>query len=177
MLFRSSWKFFLLTGFGLVLGSMIRPTHQAEKRKIIFVLLAITALIEIFQFIITRVISDLSAERVYLPVTMFLICFFIMISWLFFFPRLYLITFALLFCYLGCVSIVQFHFIENYSIAYDKRMEVIRKDKDTSVVVFEPLPSSGLLLSAEISADTNAFPNQHLRMAYHRKFPVLVRSE
>ncbi|MCX6291501.1 MAG: hypothetical protein NT126_07025 [Bacteroidetes bacterium] len=53
-----------------------------------------------------------------------------------------------------------------YSTAVDKRINVLVQMKnrtDQSIIVLEPLPPPGMLFSSEISADSSASQNQHLK--------------
>jgi hypothetical protein len=172
-----SWKFLLIVCFGFSIGSVIRPAQIIGKRKLIFVLLLSAACIEIFQLIITRATADLSAERVYLPVVAFILISAVFVGWKFLSTRLLSIFIAVVFFYVIGNGIFLFTATRNYVTAYDERLETLRKDADTSVLFVKPLPHSGFLFSAELSSDSNAFANQHLRMAFGRKFPIVLKSE
>jgi hypothetical protein len=68
-----------------------------------------------------------------------------------------------------------------YAAAHDARVEYITElnkkiTKDT-VINLEPLPSSGMVYSSEIKADTNHFTNKELRLGYDLKFHVVCNPE
>jgi hypothetical protein len=71
----------------------------------------------------------------------------------------------------------QFFICRDYTKAQDARIERIlelnKTIKDTTIVL-EPLPSSGMLYSAEIQADTNHFTNRELQMGFDLKFHVVI---
>jgi hypothetical protein len=81
-------------------------------------------------------------------------------------------------------SVLLFQLIQQTSISStyasqnDERIAFItelnnRVHKDT-LIYLTPLPPSGMLYSAEITADTNHFTNKELRMGYHLKFHVAL---
>ncbi|HRG37605.1 MAG TPA: DUF6056 family protein [Bacteroidia bacterium] len=64
-----------------------------------------------------------------------------------------------------------------YAVKYDEREQQLLKwkeeiKKDTLLHV-QPLPDPGMLYSAEISADSSHFTNQHLRMVYKLNYHVV----
>jgi hypothetical protein len=68
-----------------------------------------------------------------------------------------------------------------YAAAHDARVEYITElnkkiTKDT-VINLEALPSSGMVYSSEIKADTNHFTNKELRLGYNLKFHVVCDPE
>lgn len=79
--------------------------------------------------------------------------------------------------------ILSYHLINQYTLtkhyanAVDERINYLvslnqRITKDT-LVSLTPLPKSGMLYSAEISADTTHFTNMELRMGYNLKYHVI----
>ncbi|MCW3070149.1 MAG: hypothetical protein JWO44_39 [Bacteroidetes bacterium] len=75
-------------------------------------------------------------------------------------------------------AINQFRICSSYTEANDARIEHIVKLNKTissdTLILLPPLPSSGMLYSAEIKPDTNHFSNKELRMGYDLKFHVAV---
>ncbi len=68
----------------------------------------------------------------------------------------------------------------SYSKACDERIDYLQRLNNEpgitdSIVKLSPLPACGMLYSAEITADTNHFKNQHMRMAYHLKYYIIVK--
>jgi hypothetical protein len=68
-----------------------------------------------------------------------------------------------------------------YAAAHDARVEYITElnkkiSKDT-VIHLAPFPSSGMVYSSEIKADTNHFTNKELRLGYNLKFHVVSSRE
>lgn len=74
----------------------------------------------------------------------------------------------------------QYPIVRAYATACDERINHLQHLNNDpvvigSIVALSPLPQCGMLYSAEITADTNHFKNQHLRLAYHLKYPVIVK--
>jgi hypothetical protein len=72
----------------------------------------------------------------------------------------------------------QFNTCRSYTKALDTRLLFLKNlnekvSRDTLIVV-PPLPSSGMLYSAEIKADTNHFTNRELRIGFDLKFHVVT---
>jgi hypothetical protein len=61
----------------------------------------------------------------------------------------------------------------NYAKAYDERMNYIANQKE-EIIKVKPLPFSGYIYSAEISADSNYFSNQHLRSGLRLKQQIIL---
>lgn len=85
---------------------------------------------------------------------------------------------------IAAFSVLLFQLIQQTSISNtyasqnDKRIAFItelnkRLNQDT-LIYLKPLPQSGMLYSAEITADTNHFTNKELRMGYNLKFHVAL---
>lgn len=85
---------------------------------------------------------------------------------------------------IAAFSVLLFQLIQQTSISNtyasqnDERIAFItelnnRLHKDT-LIYLNPLPPSGMLYSAEITADTNHFTNKELRMGYNLKFHVAL---
>ncbi|MDF2436325.1 MAG: hypothetical protein K0Q95_701 [Bacteroidota bacterium] len=64
-----------------------------------------------------------------------------------------------------------------YAKAHDERIRYVTELNKTlpadTTITLTPLPSSGMLYSSEIKADTNHFTNRELRLGYDLKFQVL----
>lgn len=71
----------------------------------------------------------------------------------------------------------QFQLCRNYAAAHDERIAHIEALSKTissdTLIVLPDLPSSGMLYSSEIKADTNHFTNRELRLAFDLKFHVI----
>jgi hypothetical protein len=81
----------------------------------------------------------------------------------------------------GYSLIHQYPIARKYAGAHDERLKQLQHLNNEpkvagSIVNLPPLPKCGMLYSAEITADTNHFKNQHLRLAYHLKYQVIVKS-
>lgn len=64
---------------------------------------------------------------------------------------------------------------KKYAIALDERMVSINSQKDLDqVILVSPLPYSGYIYSAEITADSTHFLNQHLQKAVDSKRPIIL---
>jgi hypothetical protein len=80
----------------------------------------------------------------------------------------------------GYSLIHQYRVAGNYAAAFDARVNHLQHLNNepgvaASVVSLAPLPECGMLYSAEITANTNHFKNQHLRLGYHLKYKVVVK--
>ena len=80
---------------------------------------------------------------------------------------------------MSCHLFTQYHSASHYAAAYDQRTyhilelnKIILKD---TLITLEPFPPSGMLYSAEISADTAHFTNKELRLGYDLKYHVALR--
>lgn len=67
--------------------------------------------------------------------------------------------------------------VPKYAAAHDARVAYVTElnktiTKDT-IISLTPLPSSGMVYSSEIKADTNHFTNKELRLGYNLKFHVV----
>jgi hypothetical protein len=64
-----------------------------------------------------------------------------------------------------------------YAKAHDERISYVTELNKTlpsdTTIHLPPLPSSGMLYSSEIKADTNHFTNRELRLGYDLKFQVV----
>jgi len=69
----------------------------------------------------------------------------------------------------------QYLLTSEYARAYDARMEEIEKGKTWKLIELDPLPSSGMLYSAEISKDTAYFTNYHLAQGLELKGNVKLK--
>ena len=66
----------------------------------------------------------------------------------------------------------------DYAAAVDQRIEKLKLAKlngDTRTVELNPLPSSGMLFSSEISEDTANFSNQHLKCYLKLDFQIRMK--
>lgn len=77
-----------------------------------------------------------------------------------------------------------YHFINQtiityqYAKAYDDRIEYVMQERDDiSVLELDPLPSSGMLLSAELSEDTSHFTNKQFKKGLKLPFSVKLRTD
>ncbi|MEI6851722.1 MAG: hypothetical protein WCL06_02725 [Bacteroidota bacterium] len=75
--------------------------------------------------------------------------------------------------------ISQYNRVSDYGIAVDQRMEYLRhthfQDKN-HIEYLQPLPPSGFLYSAEISADTGNYKNVQLRMGAFIEYALAVKA-
>src|SRR6218665_2577842 len=78
---------------------------------------------------------------------------------------------------IGYNSINQFFIAGTYSKAHDARIEQLlelkQKIYNDTLIILPSLPSSGMLYSSEIAADTNHFTNKEIRLGYELKFHVI----
>jgi hypothetical protein len=75
-------------------------------------------------------------------------------------------------------SLLQFQITSQYAAALDKRVEYLNELQETGnkkTISVNPLPPSGYLYSAEISADTNYFGNDHFQKGLFLDFKVIIK--
>lgn len=162
---------------GLFIGYKIR------FKQVAIVSVCFGCIIFLFQLPITYYTHDLAADRTLFPISLllFLYCNYLVIV-LFLYqgrfnrPIVSIITNCILLIYSGYTLYTQILVVPNYAEAYDKRITVLNKMRETSKsIILEPLPSSGLLFSAEISTDSTHYNNQHLQQALGLKHPPIVK--
>ena len=76
------------------------------------------------------------------------------------------------------ISIQQKQITGNYSRAVDARLQFLTKlvdPEDTTTIILDPLPDSGVLMSSEISTVPSDFRNQHLKNFLGIRADVRVR--
>ena len=148
--------------------------------RILPILFLFLASIYFFQLPITFATQDLGADRTLFPLVIFAIAAFV---WTFLHLRPILdrsrvptVRSALFAAMLlnGYTLIDQLKVLPAYASAYDERMEMLEgMTETTGTIIVDPLPPSGLLLSAEISTDPSYFANQHLRLGLGLKAQVI----
>ncbi len=160
-----------------------RSKPQSQwKQKLVWLVVFYFFMIFIFQLPITYKTQDVAAFRALLFVTTLTVFFFLFgyyivgrnttlsMRWYRFFMTIPFMVSLLLFTY----EFFQQHSITSrYSQAYDQRMIYIKRNQQRfKVLELDPLPFSGMLLSAELSEDTSHFSNQHLKKALGLSFNV-----
>ena len=78
------------------------------------------------------------------------------------------------------VGLSQIPIITSYSKALDERTSMLKKLQrkgNTKTITLEKLPPSGFLYSAEISADTNYFGNEHYKLGLFLDFKVNISKD
>lgn len=68
--------------------------------------------------------------------------------------------------------------LKKYDAAYRQRMEILSQNESktgTSTLILEPLPTSGMLYSAELSQDSTFYTNRHLQRAMGIKNGLQVK--
>jgi len=178
---------FLFSFPWLVLGKYFSPGILKKSlpdillsvKKYFFLLLAL-----IFVFLIPTsfIMSELGPDRALSQIS-FLVCF--AFSLLFFFigysveinnrivkflkTGTLVITIGILLFHLN----EQFSAAKKYANAFDQRINILKelnRTKENEVIELYPLPSPGMIYSAEISEDTGYFTNNFLEYAFHLKF-------
>jgi hypothetical protein len=80
-------------------------------------------------------------------------------------------------------AIVQYPIVSNYAKAYDERVYHLTKTNNEKLVnegdtlFLKPLPSSGLLLSAEITVNPDNYINKAIMKRYNLPFYVILNQE
>ena len=152
------------------------------KKKIIYLSLIYLSLIYLFQLPITYKTQDVGAHRTLffitiLTISYFFITFYIIGKNLTINKRwnnfLAIIPFIVSSFIFGHEFIYQYSTTSKYAEAYDQRMIYVKKNHhDIEILELKPLPSSGMLYSAEISSDTSHFSNKFFKKALNLNFKV-----
>lgn len=134
----------------------------------------------------TYVLSEPPPKRAWMQVYFILTCF--LCYWSFrggkkFFvnelklKRLKLFYIVSSIVFFSVVIIYQFKTVKNYSEAYDARMNLINNVRDTitSTLIVGPLPSSGMLYSAEVSPDSAHYESYHVQYGTGLKVPIKLK--
>ncbi len=162
--------------FSIPIGIQLadRICVPSDRRKVLrqvpLILTAFFTSVYFFQLPITYATQDVGAGRTLFPIT-FLALIASAAIFLHLLPLVDRWRTTLIGITLGGVIILngytlfeQLNVLPAYAAAYDERMRLLEGSKHiTGTIVLEPLPPSGLLLSAEISTDPRHFSNQHLR--------------
>ena len=81
--------------------------------------------------------------------------------------------FFLSFFLMGFLLLQQYFTAGAYAKAYDERVALIKNHRKVNAPLFlKPLPSSGLLYSAEISVDSSFYSNRHLQKAFGIRYGI-----
>jgi hypothetical protein len=76
----------------------------------------------------------------------------------------------------GILLFKQYPLLSSYSHSYDQRVQFLKKVENRGKILkLNPLSTSGLLFSAEISTDTSHFSNQHLKRGLGLDFNIAVK--
>jgi len=82
-------------------------------------------------------------------------------------------AFFLSFFLMGFLLLQQYFTAGVYAKAYDERVALIKNHRKVNAPLFlKPLPSCGLLYSAEISFDSSFYSNRHLQKAFGIKYGI-----
>lgn len=149
---------------------------QDWKYKLIYLFAGFIVLIYIFQLPITYKTQDVGAYRALFFVSILTIGLILTVFFLIgknvsinkhFNTALITCPFIVSSFLFGYEFLNQRTITSKYAKAYDQRLHYLRMNSDSSFLELVPLPPSGMLFSAEISADTTHFSNQHLKKALH----------
>ncbi len=172
------------------LGAVAKKNNSSKKagiKKIILIGLTYFVLLFIYQFPVSYITQDIAAYRALFPITLLTLIFAFAVFYqlgLLFKPRANLSAYLLPFV-LACIITLntftlysQSKIVPNYAKAYDVRIAYLLKQKDNfQSTRVKPLPSSGLLFSAEISSDSAHFSNLHLQSGLHLKAGVVLSKD
>jgi len=81
-------------------------------------------------------------------------------------------------CTIGILSwhlLDQYFVTKEYAESYDRRIKILsalNENGQKGIVVLDPLPRSGMLFSAEISADSSHFTNQFIKNSLHLQYDI-----
>ena len=159
---------------------MDKVKSETKATSIIFKLLSASLLmIFIYQWTVTKVTSDLAADR-----ALFYVIVILMLTIIIFHKHL---SFGIptmtkrLLSLMIIATLLSYHLITQYSItrayadACDSRIQMLVDAKQPPKAI-QPLPSSGFLFSSEISSDSTHHANKHLREGLNLEFtPVATQ--
>ena len=97
-----------------------------------------------------------------------------------FIKKLFFTSMAIIIFFLSTLCIMQFRIDSKYASTVDIResfLKDIQKNKNKKTITITKLPPSGFLYSAEISADTNYFGNEHYRLGLFLDFKVSISKD
>jgi len=171
---------FSVPAFYLGLLQKVRPhSKKTILKRVVTIGIVYGLLIYIYQFPVTYVTQDIAAYRALFPITLLsniatLIVLYnigLMIK-LNNSTKQYLLP--LVFVSVIVLNIYtlfrQYQTLPKYAKAYDERITYLLKTKmNPATIKLNPLPNSGLLMSAEISTDSLYFSNLHLQMGLNLK--------
>ncbi|MDQ3100684.1 MAG: hypothetical protein M3R08_04810 [Bacteroidota bacterium] len=162
-----------------------RSSTITDRRRMLRRVLLISAIyfiaIFILQLPVTYVTHDIAADRTLFPITFFSLiagsCIFYSIGM----ARIRIASRPILICSFGGSILLNYYTIfdqvnelPKYARAYDARIEYLTESREMDgIIVVEPLPSSGLLLSAEIDTDPAYHANQALKAGLGMKGDVI----
>ena len=137
-----------------------------------------------YQLILTYITQDIGAARTLFPMN---ILFVIGLLGLFFWLNRYLKSITIppflpvVLNGLSVISIVlltyqQIRQTNHYSTQLEKRNEHLMTNNSIPHLL-EPLPPSGYLYSSEISADSNHYSNQHLKLYFELKYAPIITTQ
>lgn len=173
--------------FSIPIMVYIKPkniTSNIILKKMVVTLLLYFLVLYIYQFPVTYITQDIAAYRALFPITLITLLFsslvLAQISYLI--PqsiikhRSIAITSLVIICaYQVYTFTYQLTIIPDYAKAYDKRISYLKKHQySNQVIMLDPLPSSGLLYSAEIASDSLHFANKHLQNGLGIKSAIVL---
>jgi len=157
------------------------------KRNLVYLTLTYFITVYLFQLSITYKTQDVGAYRALFFVTIctiaYVLALYYQIGKNLSFSRAFafystVIPLGLSTLYFGYQFVHQQSIVSKYAKAYDERIQLVKaQDSTLQLLELKPLPNSGLLYSAELSADTTYFTNQHFKAGLNVKFNVIVQKE
>lgn len=173
--------------FSIPIILLLKPKEivfNATIKKLVIILLSYFLAIYIYQFPVTHITQDIAAYRALFPITLITLLFSTTLMSLLFFlipqsiikHRSIALTSLVIICtYQTFIFSTQLTIIPEYTKAYDNRISYLKKHQySNQVISLKPLPSSGLLYSAEISTDSLHFVNKHLQNGLNIKSRLIL---
>jgi hypothetical protein len=178
----------------LIFGKSIQKDNSISSKIFLKKIRTITLLLLLLIFIVFTIIAITTSQsgeyRVWFILSFLLTIYFICIAFfagynglvndkkIQFLKRTSIIVGIVM---MGFNLINQYKITKQYSLAVDNRVSFLlnmntRLSKDTLIIV-PKLPPSGMLYSAEITADTNHFTNIELRLGYNLKYHVAIENK
>jgi hypothetical protein len=164
-----------------ILGGSIRKTDFVFKPKIeiVYNLLFIISIVSINQLIVVYALGGLSPDRSGISSSIaisILITRFVFLLGNQHQNKYRKVHYLIIINIVGLVAL-NFYYGKvhnNYATATKKRIEIIKNDNQTIIIV-KPLPNSGFIYSAEITEDSKHFKNVHLKSGLGIKQEIVLQ--
>jgi len=156
-------------------------------RQIIWLALIYFAIVFIFNLPVSYIMTEIGPARALAPVSLFTVMLFCFVAFYagyklglrdLFTTKITTIAVVACFAVNVIAAIHQYPIVKKYTHAYNARMSHLENYAGSEKVVeIEPLPSSGLLHSAEISSNPRDYRNYKLRDYLQLDFDIIIKEK